>query len=380
MSPLTLNQVASIVRKTLRIRAMALILFSGVLVAALTMFGAATGYAGAAASWSTPKSIDAQSPYGLSSVSCASADFCVAVDSNGYALTYDGSAWSTPQNIDSSHHLFSVSCVSNSYCAAVDGVGNVLTFNGSVWSAPQRIVNGDTLSSVSCDSTVYCMAVSWGGFAFTMTGSVWSSPGLIDSSGNLFGVSCPRSSGAESCAIVGGSGGSNSGQAFVYNGNTSTGIGVVSNGSLYGVSCPSEIFCAAVDLNSDVLLKNGVTWSSPDVIDTGYDMTSVSCPSATFCVAVDNNGNAMTYNGASWSTPNVIDSGYWLTSVSCPSATFCAAVDNYGRATIFSEASATTTSTFAKTKSFKQTISCHKGTKILKVTGKHPKCPHGYKR
>jgi hypothetical protein len=235
------------------------------------------------------------------------------------------------------------------------------------------------------------MAVSDGGFAFTMTGSVWNPAALLDSSGNLFGVSCPPSSGAESCAIVGGSGGSNSGQAFIFNGNTFSGIGVVSNDALFGVSCPSEIFCAAVDLNSDVLLKNGVTWSSPNIVDVGNEMTSVSCPSTTFCVAVDNNGNALTYNGTSWSSPNVVDAGYWLTSVSCPSSNFCAAVDNYGRATIYSAAQSTTTTTtlpptttttttLAKTKPVKKTIVCHKGPKVLKVTGVNPKCPTGFKR
>lgn len=346
MGPLRLTRSASVVRRTSRTRALALILASGMLMGGLTTFGATPEFAGAATSWSTPQSIDAQSPYGLSWVSCVSASFCVAVDSNGYVLTYDGNAWSTPHNIDSSHHLFSVSCVSNSFCVAVDGVGNVLTFNGSAWSAPQSIVSGDTLSSVSCDSTVYCMAVSWGGLAFTMTGSVWSPPGLIDSSGTLFGVSCPPSSGAESCAIVGGSGGSNSGQAFVYNGNTFSGVGVISNDGLFGVSCPSEIFCVAVDDNSDVLLRNGVTWSSPNIIDAGNGMTSVSCPSTTFCVAVDNNGNALTYNGTSWSSPNVVDAGgYDLTSVSCPSSNFCAAVDNYGRAMFYRPLAPPTTTT-----------------------------------
>jgi hypothetical protein len=325
------SRFGHVVLRTSRFCVLALIVVGGVLVATLTSFSTSLTSASAVASWSTPKAVDAQSPYGLKSVSCVAANFCIAVDSNGNFLSYNGISWSTPQNIDSSHNFYSVSCVTKDFCVAVD-YANVLVFNGSAWSAPQRIdfQPADNLDSVSCSSTIYCMAVSSMGFAFTMSGTAWSGPGLISSNGNLFGVSCPPSSGAESCNIVGGSGGSNSGQAFVYNGNTSSGVGVVSNGSLFGISCPSEIFCAAVDLSSDVLFKNGATWSSPNVIDAGSGMVSVSCPSVAFCVAVDKNGNALTYNGTSWSSPSAIDAGFWLTSVSCPTSTFCAAVDNYG--------------------------------------------------
>jgi hypothetical protein len=339
------SRFGHVVLRTSRFCVLALIVVGGVLVATLTSFSTSLTSASAVASWSTPKAVDAQSPYGLKSVSCVAANFCIAVDSNGNFLSYNGISWSTPQNIDSSHNFYSVSCVTKDFCVAVD-YANVLVFNGSAWSAPQRIdfQPADNLDSVSCSSTIYCMAVSSMGFAFTMSGTAWSGPGLISSNGNLFGVSCPPSSGAESCNIVGGSGGSNSGQAFVYNGNTSSGVGVVSNGSLFGISCPSEIFCAAVDLSSDVLFKNGATWSSPNVIDAGSGMVSVSCPSVAFCVAVDKNGNALTYNGTSWSSPSAIDAGFWLTSVSCPTSTFCAAVDNYGRVAVHSEGSSTTTS------------------------------------
>lgn len=77
-----------------------------------------------------------------------SASFCVAVgreengsDGNttttgansyeGYAVTYNGSSWGTPSNIDSDSYLSSVSCVSVSSCIAVDGSGNALTYLGS---------------------------------------------------------------------------------------------------------------------------------------------------------------------------------------------------------------------------------------------------------
>ena len=49
----------------------------------------------AAASWSGGQRIDTAD--GLTSVSCASADFCAAADSGGNAFTYSGGSWSAPQ-------------------------------------------------------------------------------------------------------------------------------------------------------------------------------------------------------------------------------------------------------------------------------------------
>ena len=62
-----------------------------------------------------------------------------------------------------------VSCPASDFCAAVDGAsGNVVTFNGSDWSAPVNIdskaansVNGPVLiflMSVSCRSAMFCVA------------------------------------------------------------------------------------------------------------------------------------------------------------------------------------------------------------------------------
>ncbi len=110
---------------------------------------------GSPSSWSAPVAIDGADT--LTSVSCPSASFCVAVDDSGNALTFNGSSWSAPTSIDM-HVLYSVSCTSASFCAAVDLGGNALTFNGSSWSAPTNI-NGHYLVSVSCTSTfiLYCL-------------------------------------------------------------------------------------------------------------------------------------------------------------------------------------------------------------------------------
>jgi serine/threonine protein kinase len=74
--------------------------------------------------WSSPQSAD---PSGaLNSSSCPSASFCVAVDENGNALTYNGTSWSQPQLVDRSGGFTSVSCTSATFLVAVDGRGNAL--------------------------------------------------------------------------------------------------------------------------------------------------------------------------------------------------------------------------------------------------------------
>lgn len=101
---------------------------------------------------------------------------------------------------------------------------------------------------------------------------------------------------------------------------------------LESVSCPSKVFCAAVDDLGNALTYDGASWAAPARVDPGVVLTGVSCPSKLFCMAVDKTGNATLYNGTSWSTPSAVDPGEVLNSVSCRSKTFCAAVDDKGGA------------------------------------------------
>jgi hypothetical protein len=83
------------------------------------------------------------------------------VDAAGKALTFDGSSWSDPVNIDGPNHLSSVSCPSVSFCVAVDEAGNAIAYDGNSWSDPVGIDTEvvDGLNSVSCSSASFCVAV-----------------------------------------------------------------------------------------------------------------------------------------------------------------------------------------------------------------------------
>jgi hypothetical protein len=122
-------------------------------------------------SWSAPTQVEA-----WTSVSCASASFCVAVDGDERATIFNGGSWSSPTTIDDPGGiggLESVSCPSASFCVAVDGGGNAVTFDGSSWGAPTYTHDGSAaLQSVSCPSTSFCVAVSSLGDVFTASPTV----------------------------------------------------------------------------------------------------------------------------------------------------------------------------------------------------------------
>jgi hypothetical protein len=122
--------------------------------------------------WTQPNDADAQGQ--LNSVSCASAAFCVIVDSNGAVLTWNGQGFGAPQTIASepplngtnASGLTGVSCPTPTFCRAVDSIGRVFGWNGSTWSSGTLIDDGRALSAISCPTTTYCVAVDRSGNAF----------------------------------------------------------------------------------------------------------------------------------------------------------------------------------------------------------------------
>ena len=217
----------------------------------------------------------------LFGVSCVSATYCVAVgltrDSSGSYLTqnlamvWDGIAWGleTPPNVGAGNNeLSSVSCISPTYCVAVgiyDNAGTQATaskvWDGSTWTTattPNAGSGPNTLDDVSCVSTTYCIAV--GTFdvagtsqplAFVWDGSSWTtltSPDVGDGYTTLVGISCVSTT---FCTAVG--------MSTV--GDEAPPLIVVWDGSAW-------------------------SWLSGQIDIPGGAFTSVSCDSLTTCMAV----------------------------------------------------------------------------------------------
>jgi hypothetical protein len=313
-----------------------------VLAAALMVLLLAPACAGAVDAWFAPVHIDSASGGNtLTSVSCVSPTFCVAVDnggnnSDGHALYFDGVRWSAPALMDTDEYgPVSVSCPTSSFCMAVDGSagtnggGSALMFNGHTWTAPAP-VSSSGLSAVSCASSSFCVAVNQD--AYDWHGTSWGNGTLLNGGEGYQSVSCPVQA---FCAAVGHNGG-----AVIWNGaGWSSASQVETNTAgdsiLSSVSCVGVNSCITVDGNGNFFYYEGA-WT-PDkhnpLDPNGQGLASISCPSASpgFCMAVDGAGNAWEFTG-SWSRTSIDPNGQGLTGVSCASSSFCVAVDTVGNA------------------------------------------------
>jgi RHS repeat-associated protein len=280
--------------------------------------------------WTAPSTID--STRSLSSISCVSTTFCMAVDTSGYVVQFNGSTW-TASNKDSTRDIAGVSCTSTTFCMAVDESGYYLKYNGSTWSTPASFDTFDSPQSVSCVSSTFCIEVGSDGRAYHYNGTSWSTHANVATSTDIVSVSCTSSS---FCMAVDTGGGTHK-----YNGSWSS-AGTIS-GALYlsAVSCSSSTFCVAVDWYGHESTYNGSSWSAATVVDPQLLPLGISCTSSTFCQAVDGYGDAFTYNGTKWVLSN-IDGTTGLPAVSCTSSTFCDAVDTSGHVLQYGPASTTT--------------------------------------
>jgi hypothetical protein len=311
--------------------------------------------------WSVPPSANPGAGGSfLNGVSCTTVKNCVAVGSeyNGsvtqtLAEDTNGKVWSavlSPSPGTVSNFLTGASCANATHCTAVGGSGApptlnqtlVLTGSPLLPGAPTNVkaVAGDASATVSFVGPSFHGVSAITGYTVTaadttaaanggQTSTGPTSPihvtGLTNGDRYTFTVTATNSAGtgppsAPTKAVV------------PYPLTWSSPVSADPGNVLEYVSCPSKVFCAAVDDLGNALTYNGASWAAPAQIDPGAVLTGVSCPSKLFCVAVDKAGNAITYNGTSWSTPSAVDPGEAFNSVSCRSKIFCAAVDDKGGA------------------------------------------------
>jgi hypothetical protein len=306
----------------------------------------------------------------LNSVSCTSESACVSVGYYPFGESWNGKVWTTsslpsPAGTDDPR-LVSVSCPASKWCIAVGnyyGSGGTDagsdTWNGKDWSvvdAPSPTGEPDSeLNAVTCKSADDCLAlgsyfVQGQGFDF---GEVWNGKQwhtvTTPEGGDLVGVSCMS---ADSCLSVGGTGDSNTAEAW--NGSSwsvLSGVPQLNEASFTGVSCTTTA-CMAVGgyvtsggvSQPEAYSWNGSTWKStspPGAVKAeGTYLSSVSCSSDSSCEADGSYSDQAagsqsrsfveSWNGQQWTVgdapnpPGALSSS--LEGVSCVSATWCIAV------------------------------------------------------
>lgn len=272
--------------------------------------------------------LDTGDPMRVEAVSCSSSAFCMAVGTtladapriHAVAQFWNGRWWSSMPAPVSAVALSSVSCLSRSWCVAVglrapssssyqrQCCAVVATWNGRQWStlpltAPaSSYVMNSYLTSVSCANERYCATVGTDadgrGAAWFYDGQTWTFRGTSDPDFTepLQAVSCPNPAG---CEVVGSLG--ITGVAFVtphrFLERRVTGMAKYTGGLTDAVSCTTPSRCTAVGTSGLLPAKeffvdwNGQTWrieqphgAYPGKLDT-Y-LASVSCSTGTRCVAV----------------------------------------------------------------------------------------------
>jgi hypothetical protein len=341
----------------------------------------------AAATWQSRQvEVGVREGDSLFGVSCPTASLCVAVGNRGTIVTsgnpnggagawksetvapgpYVGTATGEPDRT-SPGTFESVSCPTAEMCVAVTYAGDFYATGdpaggASTWRATD--LDGDAadthLKSVSCPTQTFCVAVAAGGSGALdangggkfiairdpLSASISPVQFQLDESLDLQAVSC---AGLELCVAV-----ANQGRIVI---STNPGaatpgwkeIGMPGGpGDLEAVDCPDLSLCLAGNAGGNVLSSINVNTGAPRwrEVNTGpsVSITGISCPTVSRCAAVDNNGDVSvsrnpTGPAGSWSATNLIpfppggSQGLPFNAffgVSCPSIDFCAAVGSRG--------------------------------------------------
>lgn len=112
-------------------------------------------------SWSNGPMVHFNSTGFLSSLSCVGRIWCMAIEaaSDPYSYVLKDGRWSSGSRIPKPAGIPAVSCATSNWCVAVDDSWAVIDAH-SEWGKPLRLGSA-TLNDVSCASRNFCMAVGW---------------------------------------------------------------------------------------------------------------------------------------------------------------------------------------------------------------------------
>lgn len=319
------------------------------------------GPSGGSLKWTVPASVDPLEGQ-LTSVSCPSTTFCMAVDRTGHAVSWNGARWSTPALVDPDGYYDLVECASAAFCIAFGG-GTEVMYTGKRWGIPRWLGFAPEQNQLSCVSATYCVGVDDTGSSSTWDGHRWSTPTLITPGAfGLTSVSCPSTAfcaATDSQGVI----------WYLRNAHWTQGSTTVTGASQ--VSCATATFCVAA-ASRGASRFDGHSWTAPAPIANGQYPTQVSCLSASFCMAVTTIGQAVRWNGTTWSGATAIGPHPNPLLVSCASATFCVAINltsAAGLGAIFTGTTWTTAAPIDPELGFTSSVSCAGTSRCVIVDG-----------
>lgn len=328
------NGYRAVIVTNYRIRVIAVPLLC--LVTFTAALGALASAAPKSGTWSKVQSVEMRDRSALSVVSCPSVAFCAAVDNQGDVHFWRSGAWQAPQHLNAGGSLTSISCTTPTFCVAVGG--EAMAYNGRTWHTLGSPGSSDAYQ-VSCTSRKFCAATGANGLPgkpsslAVFDGHSWSSQRTVSTgkiSDRVLDVSCATTS---YCVAV-----NWNGKILIYNGTRWVTLSPAGPPGLISVSCVSPTFCLAVSDTGSSLVIHGDTWSRLTKISSlGAAVAySVSCASTKECIAIGLSGQAATWHDGSWSKAHTVFAGSYgaSVSVSCV-ATQCMAIDSKDKSSLF---------------------------------------------
>jgi hypothetical protein len=209
--------------------------------------------------------IDADGDVNIIALRCRGAAECVAIDSDGGAVTYNGATGRLVRegriDVDSHEALTALACPTRTQCTALDNDGTMITF---------QPLTGKRLARATIDAKVGLDAASGG------------------SDNELDGLACISSTRCVATDTLG--------DAVTFNprSDRSATPKVIDAGySLTAIACATGGACVAADDAGRVLSGNLTTgtWTARQLPGAGA-LTAVTCSGADECVAVDAAGSA----------------------------------------------------------------------------------------
>jgi hypothetical protein len=114
---------------------------------------------------------------GPTALACPTTRLCAIVAGPDLWVRNGTAGWASAGTIDPGGVLDAISCPTASFCLAADTAGKVLAWDGSTWSAPRQVVPTAVQytgpgTSLSCPTARFCMVINGDGDYATYSGPV----------------------------------------------------------------------------------------------------------------------------------------------------------------------------------------------------------------
>ncbi|MBK9475565.1 MAG: fibronectin type III domain-containing protein [Tetrasphaera sp.] len=296
-----------------------------------------------ALAWSAPEVlVPAHGP--PTSVSCASASFCMSVAQGGETYRFDGTNWTFMGRLPAAGSqggfgLLDISCPTPDFCLALgrgwaDPGTTAYALRSGDWSSPMAVdINAD---HVSCASATSCVLAETDAYSSAprfvrFNGSGFTTPIALTGRDRVNDLDCPTST----ICYLATTTTARSGRVDRLSGSTLTAMTTLPYTTLRAdLSCSSSTFCMAT-AGDQFTTFNGGSWSAVrdySLQQSVYDTYDLSCASPTSCMAVVmiDTMYAARWNGSSWAFTSLDRGINTSRALDCPSTTMCLLVDGRG--------------------------------------------------